>query len=157
MVPQVWLRVFISPFTVHCQLFFGLPLLRLPFGAQSTSTCSSWWWSPSCPDHNEQTVNCCSFEMVYCWTRRFSGFSAGSLCWKWRACCARWKSSLKHFRPYNRVESTQLWYTFSFVFVRYAGPPKMVEHSEDISGLAKMVFNVVDCSSITSNSSGLSR
>ena len=153
MVPQVWLRVFISPFTVHCQLFFGLPLLRLPFGAQSTSTCSSWWWSPSFPDHNEQTV----VHLRWCWTRRFSGFSAGSLCGKWRACCARWKSSLKHFRPYNRVKSTQLWYTFSFVFVRYAGPPKIVEHSEDISGLAKLVFNVVDCSSITSNSSGLSR
>ena len=153
MVPQVWFRVFISPFTVHCQVFFGLPLLRLPFGAQSTSTCSSWWWSLSCPGNNEGAV----VHFRSCWTRRSSGFSAGSLCGKWRACYAHWKSSLKHLRPYNRVESTQLWYTFSFVFVRYAGPPKIVEHSEDISGLAKMVLNVIDCSSITSNSAGLSR
>ena len=34
MVPQVWFRVFISSSTVRRQVFFGLPLLRLPSGIQ---------------------------------------------------------------------------------------------------------------------------
>ena len=39
MVPQVWFRVLISPFTVHRQVFFDLPLLHLPCGVH----CSAVW------------------------------------------------------------------------------------------------------------------
>ena len=44
MIPQVWFRVLISPSTVQCLVFFGLPLLHLPSGIQCRAVREGWGW-----------------------------------------------------------------------------------------------------------------
>jgi len=131
MVPQMWFRVFISTSTVRRQVFFGLPLLRFLSGVQcrDVRVMSPRSFLSTCPIHLHlllmlmvsmlswrQRANSCSFEMVL--SQKILRILLGLFRWK----TERLRSLaviLKNSEPYNRIERTHLWYSFSLVFVLY--------------------------------------
>ena len=135
MVPQVWFRVFISSSSVHRQVFFGLPsnlvprvggcqcravLVMLP-GSFLLSTCSvhlhlllmmmvsiqSW----------RQRASSCSFEMLL--GQKILKIHPRFFVWKTESLLRSLAVILQHSEPYNKRESTQLWYSFSLVYVNF--------------------------------------
>jgi len=155
MVPQVWFRVLTSPFTVHRQVFFGLPLFRLPFGVQCRtvrvmlSMCPilvhlllmmmvsmlSW----------RQRASSCSFDMVL--GRKILRILRRLFVWKMESSHPPTLWVVLQGRNYTALVQLQLGLCAVLL-----GPPNIVEHSEGIPGLAKTVLYIITCSSITSNS-----
>ena len=135
MVPQVWFRVFISSSSVHRQVFFGLPsnlvprvggcqcravLVMLP-GSFLLSSClvhlhlllmmmvsiQSW----------RQRASSCSFEMLL--GQKILKIHLRIFVWKTESLLRSLAVILQHSEPYNKRESTQLWYSFSLVYVNF--------------------------------------
>ena len=145
MLPQVWFRVFISSSSVHRQVFFGLPLLRLPSGIQCSNLVprvggcqcravrvmlpGSFLLS-TCPVHLHlllmmmvsiqswrQRASSCSFEMLL--GQKILRIHPRLFVWKTESLLRSLAVILQHSEPYNKRESTQLWYSFSLVYVNY--------------------------------------
>ena len=135
MVPQVWFRVFISSSSVHRQvcMFFGLPLLRLPSGIQCRAVrvmLPGSFLLSTCPVHLHlllmmmvsiqswrQRASSCSFEMLL--GQKILRIHPRLFVWKTESLLRSLAVILQHSEPYNKRESTQLWYSFSLVYVNY--------------------------------------
>ena len=133
MVPQVWFRVFISCSSVHRQVFFGLPLLRLPSGIQCRAVrvmLPGSFLLSTCPVHLHlllmmmvsiqswrQRASSCSFEMLL--GQKILRIHPRLFVWKTESLLRSLAVILQHSEPYNKRESTQLWYSFSLVYVNY--------------------------------------
>ncbi len=132
MVPQVWFKLISSCSTVRRQVYFGLPLLRLPSGVQKRAVrvISLGSLLSKCPIHLHlllmmmdpmlsclQWVSNCSLEMVFGQKTRM--ILLKFFVWKTESFFRSLSVILQHSEPYNMVESTQLWFNFSLVFVSY--------------------------------------
>ena len=131
-VPQVFFVVFISPSTEHLHVFFGLSCLRFPSGVQCCAVLLMEFLSflITCPILFQRLLDniVAIFSCLHCLSRSSFDILFGQkmrrillklLVWKTDSFVRSFSVILQHSDPYNRVDSTQLWYSLSLVCLLY--------------------------------------
>ena len=124
--------VFISPSTVRLHVFFGLPRLRFPSAVQYSAVLvmEFLFFLITCTIHFQRLLNnivvifsclhCLSrssFHILFC--QKMCRILLKLLVWKTDSFVRSFSVTLQHSDPYNRVDSMQLWYSLSLVYLLY--------------------------------------